>query len=185
MFKVHRFVFGVVFVLGLAAAGYSQPVAPRVGLINMAAFYDEKSGIATFISAEKLLNYEFAKEIKELEDGNAKLASIAAELQKATISDANDVTLQAKKSEGKSLQHSLEVSKTNLDAKMDQRRKALITFEIGKAVAEFSKKNNYAAIFDATKVADGCIFINLANITDVTKDFITFYNAKAAAVPVK
>ncbi len=185
MFKVFRSVLVAVFVSGLAAAGYSQAVAAKVGLINTAAFYDEKSGIATLIAAEKLINLDFAEEIKEMQVGNAKLAAIAGELQKEPGTEGNDATLQAKKSEGKSLQHSLEVSKTNLDVKMDQRRKALITFEIGKAVAEFSKKNNYAAIFDATKVADSCIFINLANVTDVTKEFIAFYNAKTTALPVK
>jgi len=187
MFKVYRLVFVAVFVFGLAGAVFSQ-VPPKSVLINTSAFYDEKAGIAKLISAEKLIDTEFAKDIKELQDGTAKLAAIAAELEKATVTAANQAALLAKKSEGESLQRTLEFNKTNLEVKINNKRKELIepiTFDIGKAIAEFGKKNNYGAIFDASKLAETGALLFVGDSTDITKDFIAFYNARAAAVPVK
>lgn len=188
MFKVYRLVLGAVFVLGLAGAAFSQGVPAKSVLINTAAFYDEKAGITKLISAEKQINGEFAKDIKELEDGNAKLAAIAAELEKAVVTEANQAALLAKKSEGESLQRTLAYKKTDIEAKIDQRRKLLIepiTFDIGKAIAEFGKKNNFGSIFDASKLAEAGALLFVGDSTDITKDFIAFYNARAAAVPVK
>lgn len=187
MFKVFRLVLGAVFVLGLAGAVVAQAPAKSV-LINTAAFYDEKSGIAKLISAEKQLNTEFAKEIKDLQDGNTRLAAIVEELQKTTVTAANQAALMQKKSDGESLQRTLEFNKTNLEVKINNKRKELIepiTFDIGKAIAEFGRKNNYGAIFDASKLGEAGVLLFLSDSTDITKDFIAFYNAKAAAVPVK
>ena len=50
-----------------------------------------------------------------------------------------------------------------------------ISADIGKAVQEFAKKNGYWMIMDATKL-DGILSID--DNADVTKPFITFYNAR-------
>lgn len=187
MFKFYRFVAVAVFLVGGALAVSGQVAAKSV-LINTAAFYDEKAGITKLLAAEKQIDGEFAKDIKELEDGNAKLAAIAAVLQKTTVTEANQAALMAKKSEGESLQRSLEYKKTDIEAKIGQRRKSLIepiTFDIGKAIAEFGKKNNYGMISDASKLAENGIILFVGDSIDITKEFIAFYNARAAAVPVK
>lgn len=187
MFKVYRLVLGAVFVLGLAGAVFSQVPAKSV-LINTASFFDEKAGIAKLISAEKQIDGEFARDIKELQDGNAKLAAIAAELEKATVTAANQAALQAKKEEGESLQRVLAFNKANLESKINKRREILIgpiTFDIGKAIAEFGKKNGYAAIFDASKLGESGALLYVGESSDLTKDFIAFYNARSAVLPVK
>ena len=142
MFKVYRLVLGAVFVFGLGGAVVAQVPAKSV-LINTAAFYDEKAGIAKLISAEKQIDVEFAKDIKELQDGNTRLGAIAAELEKAVVTEANQAALLAKKSEGESLQRTLAYKKTDIEAKIEQRRKLLIepiTFDIGKALLNLVRR---------------------------------------------
>lgn len=48
----------------------------RRGIRKVWCLYDEKAGIAKLISAEKLIDGEFAKDIKELEDGTHTIAAI-------------------------------------------------------------------------------------------------------------
>ena len=66
-----------VFVVSLSFSAFAQ-VVPKSVLINTASFYDEK-GIVSLVTAEKKLDVEFAKDIKGLQDDNAKLAGIAGE----------------------------------------------------------------------------------------------------------
>lgn len=187
MVKVYRFVSVAVFVVGLAVAGYSQ-AAPKSGLINTAAFYDEKAGIVKLMSAEKQVDAEFAKDIKDLRDGTARLQILVSELEKTQVTAANQAALMAKKSDAESLQRTLEFNKKNIEAKMNKRRQDLITpitFDIGKAISEFGKKNNYGSIYDASKLAETGVLLFVGDSSDITKEFIAFYNARAAAVPVK
>ncbi len=187
MFKINRLVSVAIFVTTLSFAAFSQVPPPKSVLISTAAFYDEKAGITKLVSAEKQLNTQFAKEIKDLRDGNTKLAVIAAELEKSPVTAANQAALQAKKEEGEALQRRLSFDKTNLEAKINKERETLITpisFDIGKAISEFGKKNNYGAIFDASKLAETGILLFVGDSTDITKDFIAYYNARAASVPI-
>ncbi|MBX7170811.1 MAG: hypothetical protein K1X72_07625, partial [Pyrinomonadaceae bacterium] len=52
--------------------------------------------------------------------------------------------------------------------------------DIYKAVQEFSKQKGYMMILDIGKMADADIVMALDEKADVTKDFITFYNARPA-----
>lgn len=123
-----------------------------------------------------------------MQDGTAKLVVIATELQKTVVTAANQAALQAKKEEGEALERSLTRKKVDVEADINRRREIVIgpiTFDIGKAIAEYGKKNNYGAIFDASKLAETGVLLFVGDSTDITKDFIAFYNAKATAVPVK
>jgi Skp family chaperone for outer membrane proteins len=188
MFKFYRYIAVAMFVAAGSLAAFAQAAAPKYMLINTAAFYDDKAGITKLIAAEKQIDTQFAKEIKDLQDGNAKLAALAEELEKTVVTAANQAGLQAKKLEAESLQRRLELKKADLQADVNRARETLIgpiTFDIGKAIAEFGKKNNYGAIYDASKLVDGGILLFVGDDADVTKAFIAYYNAKAAAVPVK
>lgn len=188
MFKVHRLAFVAFFVLGLTGAAFSQVAPPKSVLINTAAFYDEKAGIAKLVSAEKQIDAEFAKDIKELQDGNARLTTIAEELQKTAVTAANQAAMQLKKEEAESLQRRLALKKADVEVLINRKREALIApinFDIGKAISEFGKKNGYGAIFDSSKLAEAGALLFIGDNTDITKEFIAFYNARAAAVPVK
>jgi outer membrane protein len=184
MFRIHRLAPSAIFVLTLAFAAFSQ-TAPKNVLINTAAFFDEKAGITKLVAAEKQIETKFAKDIKELQDGNAKLEAFAAELEKP-VTDANRAAMLAKKEEAEALQRRLTYRKAEIEAEVTKEREKLvgpITFDIGKAIAEFGKKNGYGAIFDAAKIGDGILFVG--DGMDITKEFIAYYNARSASVPVK
>lgn len=188
MFKFSRLVSIIMVTTALSSAAFAQAAPPRSVLINTAAFYDDKGGIARLVAAEKQIDTEFAKDIKELRDGSEALAKIAEELQKTTVTEANQAALLAKKAEGESLQRRLELKKADLEALINRKREILIgpiTFDIGKAISEFGKKNGYAAIYDASKLAENGVLLFVGDGADITKEFIAYFNAKAAAVPVK
>jgi Skp family chaperone for outer membrane proteins len=183
---INRFGLIAILVASFAIAAAAQ-VAPRSVLINTAAFYDEKAGITKLTAAAKQLDSEFAKDVKDLQDGSAKLAIIAEELNKP-LTDANRSAMIAKKEEGETLQRKLEYDKARIERELSKRREVLlgpITFDIGKAIAEFGKKNNYGSIFDASKLAETGVLLFVGDATDITKDFIAFYNARIATVPIK
>jgi Skp family chaperone for outer membrane proteins len=162
-----------------------QP-APKIGFINTEFFYDEKGGITKLVTADKQLNTEFAQRIKELEDGGVKLQTIAKDLenmQKLPAPQFNQVSFNTKRDEGERLQRELTYKKTDLESAIAKRREVLvapISRDIGKGIDEFSKKNGYGVILDVSKIVDNGILLFLSDSADVTKEFITFYNARPA-----
>ena len=55
-----------------------------------------------------------------------------------------------------------------------------ISQDVGKAVEEYAKKNGYHVILDIGKFIDANSVLYFADAADITKDFITFYNARPA-----
>ncbi|HLA94515.1 MAG TPA: OmpH family outer membrane protein, partial [Pyrinomonadaceae bacterium] len=110
-------------------------------------------------------------------------------MQKLPPAQFNQVAYTAKQDEGEQLQRKLGYDKTDLEGAIAKRRKVLISpisQDIGKAIDEFGKKNGYAAVFDVSKMGDSGALLFLAESADVTKEFITFYNARpASATPPK
>ncbi len=188
--KFHWFVTSFIFVICFSISVFAQTPPPKSVLINTAAFYDEKAGITKLVKAAKDLDAEFALEIKALRDNNARIQAIAKEiqdLQKQPDTPATQSAIAAKQEQGSSLQRKIEYDKTGLEAKINRARDAKIgpiTFDIGKAIAEFGKKNGYGAIFDASKLEESGVLLFAAESTDITKEFIAFYNARAASAPI-
>lgn len=159
----------------------------KIGLIDTGAFYDEKTGITKLVAANKMLDGEFAVRVKELQDGNARLQAISAELdrlQKLPMDAANVAAINNKRDEGGKLQRDLEYKKTDLEAAVAKRREVLVgpvSQDIGKGIDDFAKKNGFGAVFDVNKLAENGVLLFLADNADVTKEFITFYNARTPA----
>jgi Skp family chaperone for outer membrane proteins len=169
---------------------FAQTAPPKSVLINTLAFYEQKTGITKLLKAAADLNVEFAADLKALNDKNVKLRALADEidgLQKQPVTSASQAAIAAKQTEGESLKRTIDYTKSELEARVAKRREAVIgaiTFDIGKAIAEFGKKNGYGAIFDASKLEESGALLFVAENMDITKEFIAFYNARAASVPV-
>lgn len=187
MNKISPVIITVFIVAMFAVSAFAQvPAASKIGLINTNAFYDEKVGITKLVTANKQLNTEFAAQIKALEDGSVKLQGIAKELEtmrgqpQATF---NQVAYNTKQDEGERLQRELSYKKTELESAINKRRDVLvapISQDIGKAIDEFGKKNGYTAIFDIGKLDEAGAVLFVAETADITKEFVTFYNARPA-----
>lgn len=185
----------LVFLLAISAIAQTQPASVKIVFMNTDVFYDEKSGILKLVNASKQLNNEFAAQIKALDDGGIKLQGIAKEIetmQKLPSAQFNQTAYNNKQEEGEKLQRELQYKKTELETALNKRRAALIapiSRDIGSAITEFSKKNGYGVVFDVAKLDSAGALLFLAEAADVTKEFITFYNARPAAAttapPVK
>ena len=190
MLKFRWFGTSLILVVCFSISVLAQTAPPKSVLINTAAFYDEKTGITKLVKAAKDVEAEFAVEIKALRDNNAKLQAIATEiegLQKQPDTPATRSAIAGKQEQGSDLQRNVEYNKADLEAKINKAREAKIgpiSYDIGKAIAEFGKKNGYGAIFDASKLEESGALLFVADSVDITKDFISYYNARAASVPV-
>jgi Skp family chaperone for outer membrane proteins len=188
MNKTYSIIVSIFFIALLAASSLAQTAAApiKIVLINTDAFYDEKTGIAKLVGASKQLDTEFSARVKELQDGNTRLQGIATELQnmqKLPQAQFNQAAYTTKQDEGERLQRELNYKKNELETAVGKRRTALIgpiSQDIGKAIEDFAKQKGYGAIFDVAKMADSGALLFLADAADVTKDFITFYNARPA-----
>ena len=59
-----------------------------------------------------------------------------------------------------------------------------ILLDIGKAMQEFAKQKGFSMILDASKLGESGVLLALDDKVDLTRDFITFYNARPATAVV-
>jgi Skp family chaperone for outer membrane proteins len=103
---------------------------------------------------------------------------------KVPISDAD---LQKKLEDFDKSQRELKFKQEDAKVRFDRRRQVVlgpILQDIGNAIQEFTKKNGYTVIFDISKDERGLILGIDETAIDVTKQFITFYNARPATTAV-
>ncbi len=179
----------------MAAAAFGQAApAGKIGWINTGEFSDEKAGITRFTNAYKTLGTESKPRETELVTIQNKIKTIADDLQKmqnagsAVPFDAKAAS--AKQEEGQRLQREFEFKKKEYDAFIEKRGNELvgpIQADIVKALQDFAKQKGFAVILDIDKLGAAGAILALDQTADVTKDFITFYNARpagtAAATP--
>ncbi|MFN0279360.1 MAG: OmpH family outer membrane protein [Pyrinomonadaceae bacterium] len=193
MSLIFRTVAGVLVFIGCVAASYAQTAPAKIALINTDAFYDEKTGITKLVAANKQLDAEFASQIKALQDSGIKIKAITSELQnmqKLPAAAFNQAAYNAKLEEGELLERQITRRKTELEDAIGKRRQVVvapINAEIGKGITEFANKNGFGAVFDVNKLGESGVLLFLAENADVTRQFITFYNARpaTAATPRK
>jgi Skp family chaperone for outer membrane proteins len=187
--KKFGFLFGVfAFVLALAAAASAQvPVSTKIGWIDTGAFSDEKAGIVKYVNAYKALANEVKPRETELVGIQTKIQTLSSDLQKMAENKAvpfDEKVALSKKEEGERLTRELEFKKKEYDAFVQKRGGEILgplNADIGKAIADFGKQKGYTVIFDIEKLAQAGAILHLEPAADVTKDFITFYNARPAA----
>ena len=178
--------FMFVFTLGATAFGQVQP-STKIGWIDTGAFSDEKEGIVKYVSAYKSLANEAKPRETELVGIQTKIQTIAEDLRKMQSNPAVPVDQKAalaKKDEGERLSRELEFKKKEYDAFVQKRGGEILgplNADIGKAIADFGKQKGYIAILDIEKLAQAGAILHLDAGANVTKEFITFYNARPAA----
>ena len=182
-------VFAAIF--AVSALAQTTPTANgKVGLINTYAFGDEKEGIKKYITALTTLQAEFKPIETELQTLAAKIQALEKEIQGyqeilrtpgGKIPISNEAL--AKKVEDyekmvREYKFKEEGAKSSY-ARREQIVMGPIRQDIGNAIQEFTKKNGYVIIIDVSRDNTGMI-LGLDETADVTKAFITFYNARPA-----
>jgi Skp family chaperone for outer membrane proteins len=181
------FLFALVTVLGTVCAQHAAaqtgnvPVG-KIAVIFSEAFQDSKLGITKFGVIQNQLNTEFQKPQQELDAAAQRIQSLndeIARLQKATPVDLKSVS--AKMDQVDQLKKDSQRKLEDTQAAYQQRRTALLTplqDDVGKALDAFAKAHGITMIIDGSQVP-GVIYA--ADTLDITRVFITEYNAKNPA----
>ncbi len=184
-----------IFAAIFAVSAFAQTTASKVGLINTLFFDDEKAGITKYVAAMNSLETEFKPLGVELNTLATKIQALEKEikdLQARSQDPANKIPIdskmvQTKLDEYDKLGREFKFKQEDAKARYERREAAVmgpIRQDIGNALQEFTKKNGYVLVIDVSKDQTG-LFIGLNEAADVTKQFITFYNARPATTATK
>ena len=182
------FVFAAIFAISAFAQAPAQAAGTgKIGLINTYAFGDDKAGITKYKNALKTLETEFAPVNNELKTMGTKYTSLAEEIRKMQSSNpavpVDPKTVQAKVDEYQALETNIKRKQEDAKARYERRQSEVvgpIYADIVKAMNDFAKQKGYAVILDGAKLEEAGILMGFDDKYDVTKDFITFYNARPA-----
>lgn len=167
------------------AAPATQPA--KIVVINTAAF-DAKDGIVKYANAMNALETEFKPAQTEIQGLMTRYQTLANEIENARKANPavpiNQQSLQTKVDEAQGLEVSIKRKQEDGKIKFEKRQQQVlgpILQDILKAMDDFSKQKGYALILDAAKLegAGLILAVDIAKV-DVTKEFITFYNARPA-----
>lgn len=173
-----------------AVSAFAQaPATGKIGLVNTLAF-DDKDGITKYIGVLNSLEKEFTQPQTDLNNLATKAQALQKELQnyqdmasKGTKIPISDADLQRKADELEKLGVDFKRKQEDLKNQYQKRYQVVvgpIYQDIMKAMQDFTKQKGYAVILDGAKLEESGILIGFDEKFDVTKEFITFYNARPA-----
>ncbi len=183
-----------IFAAAFAVSAFGQGAVPvnnniRIVVINTSAF-DAKEGIVKYSNAVNALEKEFAPAQTELQGLIARYQALGTEIQ--TIQKnaqqnpnvpINTASLQTKTDEFQSLELQIKRKQEDGKAKFERRQGEVlgpVLQDIGKAMDDFAKQKGYDLILDAAKLDSAQLILAVTPKVDVTKEFITYYNARPA-----
>jgi Skp family chaperone for outer membrane proteins len=185
MKRINSFFVLMFTVAILAVSASAQATGTRFGFVDLNAFEDEKAGITRLVNANRALVLEFQPAENELNTIRTKLQGLAREIQ--TLNEAlqrgnppvDKKTLDDKTAEYEKLLGEGQAKQEQLQQRAQERQAAVvgpIFQEVRVALNEFAKQRGFSAILNREAV------LGLGDDKlDVTKDFITFFNARPAA----
>lgn len=182
--------FAVIFAVSASAQATPAAGAGKIGLVNINAFAADTGGITKFKAALTALDNEFKPVNDSLRTKATRYQALGTEIEKLRTPTAagvpaqsNAATLQAKVDEARTLETQIKRDQEDAKAKYDQRYSVVIgpVFnDILKAMNEYAKSKGYAVVLDGAKLEEAGILLGFDDKYDITKDFITFYNARPA-----
>jgi Skp family chaperone for outer membrane proteins len=193
MKRVSFIAVSFVFAAISAVAAFGQATVPaastpaKIVVINTAAF-DSKEGITKYANAMNALETEFKPAQTEIQSMLTRYQTLATEIENARKANPavpiNQQSLQTKVDEAQGLEINIKRKQEDGKVKFEKRQAQVlgpILQDIGKAMDDFAKAKGYALILDAAKLegAGLILAVDLPKV-DVTRDFITFYNARPA-----
>jgi len=152
----------------------------KLALVETDYFLDEKAGIMRLVSAAKKVETEFQPRRTELQNLQAQIDKLTADLQKA--SPVQDPKVSAQQQDAID-QKKRDLQRKSEDADAAWKKKlqdvmSPIYDDIGKALDAYAKAHGITLILDASKVQG---IVSADSSLDITKAFITEFNAKNPA----
>jgi Skp family chaperone for outer membrane proteins len=168
----------------------AQPAAPfKMAVIDTGAF-DTKDGITRYATAMNALEAEFKPLETEIQGMVTKYNTLGAEIKKLQDQAAagtvpiDQKSAQTKVEEYQNLELAIKRKQEDAKARAARREPQVmgpIRQEIGKALQEYAKQKGIALILDAAKLDGAGLILAFDEAkVDVTKDFITYFNARPA-----
>lgn len=186
------FIFTVVMAASAFAQGAAQPAAGKIGWLDTGGFADEKGGVTKYVNAIKAVEAEMKPRALELQTLQNKLQAIADDLSKLQAACQNPAipcdqkAAAAKQEEGQRLKRELDFKQKEAQAAYEKRRTEVlgpITNTIFLALQDYAKLKGYSVILDVAALGapdQPSPILVLDPSADITKDFITYYNARPA-----
>ncbi len=184
----------MVFAAFLTVSASAQVPATKIGWIVTGAFGDEKDGITKYVAAEKALDLELKPKADELRALQTRIKTLSDDLTKLQAACQNPAvpaacdqkSIAAKQDEGQRLQREFEFKQKEAQAYYAKRREEVLgplSQQIFQALQDYAKQKGYAVIVDISTLGQPdapspIVFLDPA--ANVTKDFVTFYNARPA-----
>lgn len=190
------FVFAALF--AVSAFAQAQTAAPKIGLVNIYAFGQDKGGITKYVNAMNALETELKPLQTDLQNMVTKIQNLEKEIQtlqnqaKDPKVPINPTTVNAKVEEYENLKREAKFKQDSATAKYQSRYDVVvgpIWNDIRKAMQEYAKQKGYDVILDGAKLEEAGILLGFNDKVDITTDFIQFYNTRpagtATAAPTK
>ncbi|MGC2235560.1 MAG: OmpH family outer membrane protein [Pyrinomonadaceae bacterium] len=192
--KTFRLFAATLFIAAIFAVSAFAQTAGKIGLINTGAFEDDKAGITKFITGRKSLDAEFKKDFDDLTTIANRIQALEKEL--TTIQgqlnaqggvpvnkDALQASFNTKNDEYAKLGREFKFKQDDAKARYERREQVVlgpILLDIGKAMQDYQKAKAFTLLLDATKLYNAGVLLAWEDASDVTTDFIKFYNARPA-----
>lgn len=179
-------VVAIVLVMGsMTAFAQAGASAPKIGIVDVAQFRDEKAGITKLLNANRALSLEFQPAENDLNLLTTRLQNLQKEVQ--TLREAQEKgnppvdpkTVKAKEDEFNKLYAEYQQKGEALQQRSQQREDQVvgpILQEIFVALGDYAKQKGFSLMLRR----DSLLVVGDEKL-DVTKDFITFFNSKPAA----
>lgn len=190
MKRISTMALGLIFASIFAVSAFGQagaPAAGKIGWIDTGMFADEKEGVTKYNNALKALDTEMKPRVTELTALQTRLQKIAEEIRTATNVPAgvpvNQQVVTQKQDEGQRLQREFEFKKKEYDAAVEKRSGEVlgpVSADISKAIQDYAKQKGYSVVLDIAALANANAILALDAASNITKDFIVFYNARPA-----
>ena len=175
------------------AVSASAQTATKIALLNSTAFESDPGGITKIINEMKKIELEFKPIQTELQTMQGQIRTLNTDLtniqnQINALGAAADASkLQATYSQKygeledktREYKYKEEAAKAKY-ARREQVGMAPIYQDISKAMQEYGKAKGYTLVLDLAKLYNANAIWYWEDATDVTADFIKFYNARPA-----
>lgn len=179
----------IVFVAAFAVSAAAQAPAPsKIAFINTESFYAIEGGITSILNGYKKLDIEMKPEVTKYEAKvtqfntlNKAFSDLLEKGNSGVPIDQSDV--ENKRDQLQVLQTDIKRMQEDLKKKQDKREAEImkpISDAIGASIQTFAKQKGYTAIFDIAGLANARQILYADPGSNITEDFIKYYNAKPA-----
>lgn len=177
--------FALLLVGAVSGQVASAPSAAKVVVVKTEAFFDDKAGITSIITASKKVSADLSQKRNDLQQLIARIGVLEKEL--TTFRDNVDKglpvdgkTVQAKVDELERLKREGKFQQDEFNALAQKTQNQIVGpvyADVMRTLGDYIKSKGYDIVFDISKDQGGMLIYATVQY-DITKDFILFYNAR-------